>query len=171
MFIKMKKILVLSALIVLVSACKTKQDKGTVVNNTTRAVPVEIGILAQNGQSPDLSKYKGKFIFINFWATWCKPCVQEMPSLQHMTENLKGENIVFLFASDESKEDIADFKASGNYSMDFVKTESLANLNISAIPTTFIFNTNGELVFSETGARQWDSEESIALIKQVIKKQ
>lgn len=121
-----------------------------------------------SGQPVDLSQFEGKVVFINFWATWCKPCIAEMPSLQRMTQKLKDENIIFLFASDETTEEIRQFKNSNNYPMIFVKTESLADMNIMGLPTTLIFDANGIFSFSELGARDWDKEESLALIKKII---
>ena len=66
----------------------------------------KIALKDLNEQAVDLEKYKGKTLFLNFWATWCKPCLEEMPSIKKAQEILKNENIVFLFASDETMEQI-----------------------------------------------------------------
>ncbi len=120
-------------------------------------------------QPLDLKQYFGKTIFINFWATWCKPCLAEMPSIQSAMEKLKEENIEFLFASDETKEQIENFKANYEYNFNYVRVENLEELNIMALPTTFIFDADGKLVFSEMGFRQWDDEKSINLILNIAK--
>jgi len=117
-----------------------------------------------NDQPIDLEKYKGKTVFINFWATWCKPCREEMPSIQEAMKRLKDDKIEFFFASDETTEQIEEFKAAHNYSFNYVKVENLSEINIMGLPTTFIFNPNGELVFSEMGYRKWDDEANINLI-------
>jgi len=153
----------------LVSACNNAEKKPSTENEPTPVSTSRIQLISQNANGIDISQYKGKYVFVNFWATWCKPCVFEMPSLKNLTEKLKGENIVFLFASDESEEQIAEFKSSNNYKMEFARVENLANLNISAIPTTHIFDKSGSLIFTETGAREWDSEESIAMVTKIIK--
>jgi thiol-disulfide isomerase/thioredoxin len=166
------KIILKSGLLVLlaVSACKDtfKKDPEQAVTGSSEITINKVKLAGLDGQSIDFSKYAGKTIFINFWATWCKPCVSEMPSLQSLTGKLKEVNIVFFFASDEASEEIEKFKNAKGHSMEFVKAESLADLNIMGLPTTFIFDKNGKLVFSEMGARQWDSEQSIALVKQFI---
>jgi thiol-disulfide isomerase/thioredoxin len=167
-----KLILNLGLLVLLtVSACKetSKKEPEQAVTVSSELTINKVKLADLGGELIDFSKYAGKNVFINFWATWCKPCVTEMPSLQSLTGKLKQENIVFLFASDEATEEIEEFKNAKGYSMEFVKTESLADLSIMGLPTTFIFDKNGKLVFSEMGARKWDSEESIALIKQFIK--
>lgn len=117
-----------------------------------------------NDQPIDLEKFKGKIVFINFWATWCKPCREEMPSIQKAMKILKDEKVEFLFASDESTEQIQEFKSDHEYNFNYVKVESLSALNIMGLPTTFIFNPNGELIFSEMGYRKWDDNANINII-------
>ena len=115
----------------------------------------------------DLNQYRGKTIFINFWATWCKPCIKEMPSIQRAQDILKNENVIFLFASDETSDEIEEFKAANDYNFNYVLAQNLVELNIMALPTTFIFNPEGKLVFSEMGARQWDDKNNIDLILKI----
>lgn len=117
-----------------------------------------------NDQPIDLEKYKGKTVFINFWATWCKPCREEMPSIKEAMSILKDEKVEFFFASDESTEEIEGFKAAHDYNFNYVKVRNLTELNIMGLPTTFIFNLNGELIFSEMGYRKWDDKANIDLI-------
>lgn len=133
---------------------------------------LEIGKIALrdlNDHAINLKEYKGKIIFINFWATWCKPCLEEMPSIQKAQEILKDKNIVFLFASDELAEQIVSFKSEHDYNFNYVRTENLAELNILALPTTFIFDTYGKLVFNEMGYRKWDDKINIDLILKIAK--
>ena len=117
-----------------------------------------------NDRPIDLEKYKGKTIFINFWATWCKPCREEMPSIKDAMNILKDEKVEFFFASDETKEQIEDFREAHDYNFNYVRVENLGNLGIMGLPTTFIFNRGGELVFSEMGYRKWDDKANIDLI-------
>jgi thiol-disulfide isomerase/thioredoxin len=162
----MKRIYPLIFVLALIVSCKQKNER----NNVKRISPLlisEIKLSNLMSEPIDLLQYKGRTVFINFWATWCKPCVAEMPSLQRMTKKLDGENIVFLFASDETGREIEEFKRTKGYTLDFVKAGNLSDLNVMGLPTTFIFDKNGELVFSEIGARQWDSVESISLITQI----
>ena len=121
------------------------------------------------GQTINIKQYSGKPLFINFWATWCKPCLAEMPSIQSAMEILKNENIEFLFASDESVGQIEDFKNNNDYLFNYVRAENMEALNIMALPTTFIFDRNGKLVFSEMGYRKWDDKRNIDLIKNITK--
>ena len=148
----------------------TGGDKDETVSHTGNDQEINKIILKDlNGQAINLDKYKGKTLFINFWATWCKPCLEEMPSIQKAQEILKNEEIVFLFASDETTEQIEKFKNKHDYNFNYARTENLTELNIMALPTTFIFNPNGKLVFNEMGYRQWDDQTNIDLILNIIK--
>lgn len=60
-------------------------------------------------QTIELSQYEGKTVFINFRATWCKPCIQEMPTIESARNVLKNENVIFLLASNEDPDEIEKF--------------------------------------------------------------
>ena len=132
--------------------------------------PEEMSILEKiklkdlNDNPIELSQYHGKTIFINFWATWCKPCIQEMPTIEKVQEQLKNEDVVFLFASNESLDVIIEFKEKRNFDFEYVHVENMEALNIQALPTTFIFNPKSELIFSEAGYRNWNTPENIELL-------
>jgi thiol-disulfide isomerase/thioredoxin len=159
--------LVLIVLAVLVS-CKEKESANN-KNKPEVKTKIEsefdkIKLTELDGKAIDLHQYEGKTIFINFWATWCGPCIQEMPSIQKAKTSVKDEDIVFLFASNEEVEAIEAFKKKQSYDFHYVRVENLEQLNIMALPTTYIFNPNKQLVFSEMGYRKWDSKKNIDLI-------
>lgn len=129
----------------------------------------KISLTGLDSQSYSLKQYQGKTIFINFWATWCKPCIQEMPSIIEMQKILQNENIIFLMASNETPEQIAEFANTRNYKFNFVRIENSEEMNVQALPTTFIFNKKGDLVFSETGSRKWNEKNNIDLILKIAK--
>ena len=161
----MKLFSVISLLILLgAAACKNVNKRQSHSNNSLQKSIDSIRLKDLKDQPVDLSGYKGKTIFINFWATWCKPCREEMPSVQEAMKILKDKKIEFLFASDETTEQIEEFKAAHEYSFNYVKVESLSDLNIMGLPTTFIFSADGKLVFSEMGYRKWDDKTNIDLI-------
>ncbi len=129
----------------------------------------KIELKDMNGQPINLSEYRGKTIFINFWATWCGPCIKEMPSIERVSNVLKESEIEFLIASNETVEQIQSFKTKRNLNLHYVQLQNLEALGIPALPTTYIINPAGELVFSETGSREWDTPANIELLTKITK--
>ena len=123
-----------------------------------RVVIPESSFIDMDGNPVELSDYKGKRVLLNYWATWCRPCIEEMPSLLHAQEVLRAENYVFLLASDQSLEKIKAFKAKKQFDFAFLKFNgSLADMQINALPATFIYNESGQFMKRIDGATEWDS--------------
>ena len=123
-----------------------------------------------NEQPVSLEKYKGKIIFLNFWATWCKPCIAEMPAIEKAQNTLDKKDIVFLMASGESAEEIDAFRKAHNFNFNYLQVQNSEELNIQGLPTTFIFNKDGQQVFSESGYRKWDEKNNIDMLLKIINK-
>lgn len=144
-------------------ACTSGTKNSNAENqNTTTLESIELKTLS--GEDVNMDEFKNKTVFINFWATWCKPCILEMPTIEKAQEQLKGRNVVFLLASNQSVEQIATFKDNRMFKLDYVQVQNFDVLNIQALPATYIFNPQGQLVFSEVGFRMWDTAENIDLI-------
>ena len=148
---------------------KAKNKDDQAVSTIVESETDKIKLTGLDNKPINLNQYRGQTIFINFWATWCKPCLQEMPSIKKAMEILKNENIVYLFASDEAVEQIEKFKNNHPYPFQYVKVENMEVLNIMALPTTYIFSPQGKLVFSEMGYRKWDDKSNIDLIISITK--
>ena len=159
--------MVLSFSVLLLLACsgKSSEQSATQAENDTGMPSIKLNDL--NNQPIDLNQYKGKTVFINFWATWCGPCVKEMPSIERAKDILKDSKIEFLIASSESVEQIQSFKTDRNIDLHFVRVDNMEELGIQALPITYIINSDGKLVFSETGYRQWDEASNIELLNTI----
>lgn len=156
------------ALLLCSAACNTA-ERPDPVSYENKTELTNIRLIGLDQQGVDLGKYKGKTVFINFWATWCKPCLLEMPSIEKAQYLLRNEEIVFLIASDESIEQIAEFRSRHDYKFNYLRIENSEDLDIQALPTTFIFSPEGRLVFSEPGERKWDDSANINMILKIIK--
>lgn len=155
-------------LLLLLCACKEKaadknQDK-LAVKTEIKSELGKIKLTELDGTPVDLNAYQGKTIFLNFWATWCKPCIEEMPSIANAMKKINKDEVVFLFASTEEADEINSFKKRMPFPFHYVKVENFESLDIMTIPTTFIFNSKGIRVFNEMGYRKWDTKENINLI-------
>lgn len=156
----MRKLVLLSLFFVI--ACTTKHAKKE-LQKSEKAVSNYIDL---NSNPVDLSIYGGKKILINYWATWCAPCIKEMPELLKAQEILKEHNYVFLLTSDEDISVITEFKNKTNYNFTFLKySKSLASLGIYSMPTTVVFDEKGKKIETIVGSVKWDSEEMIQKLK------
>ena len=121
-----------------------------------------------------IQNFKGKNLFINYWATWCNPCLAEMPYMAELYENYKDEeDIIFLYLSREKLEVIKNY---------IPKDESLQQLPIykiitddeffatSGIPTAFIVNSDGEVIVKDLGSAFWNDESVFKFIDNLIGK-
>ncbi len=142
----------------------SSQNKG----EQSGIVASQIKLTDLDGKEVDLTKFEGKTIFVNFWATWCKPCIQEMPSIAALQTHLAGKNIEFFFASDEEVDKIQKFRESRKMALNFVRVENPEALGIQALPTTFIFDAEGNMIFSEVGFRKWDDPTTIEMVTKLI---
>ena len=119
-----------------------------------------------NEKNLDLSVYKGKKIVINYWATWCGPCIKEMPSIKRAEEILEDYGYTFLLVSDETISKISKFKNDRNFDFKFLKSDkSYELLGVYSMPTSYIFDENGKKIETIVGAIEWDSEEMISKLK------
>lgn len=91
-----------------------------------------------------------------------------MPTIVTMMEKFKDDKIVFLFASNEEVDQIEKFERKHSFGFHYVHVDNLEALNILALPTTYIFNSDGDLKFSEAGFRVWDSIENLELISKIV---
>ena len=114
----------------------------------------------------DLSVYQKGKVVVSYWATWCAPCIKEMPGIKKAEEILEEYGYTFLLVSDETLDKISEFKNVWNFDFNFLKsTKSFETLGVYAMPTSYIFDENGKIVETIVGAVKWDSDEMIDKLK------
>lgn len=119
-----------------------------------------------NEKNLDLSVYKEGKIVVSYWATWCAPCIKEMPGIKRAEEILQEYGYTFLLVSDETLSKISEFKNEWNFDFNFLKSsKSFETLGVYAMPISYIFDENGQIIETIVGAIEWDSEEMINKLK------
>lgn len=117
----------------------------------------------------ELSDYLGKPVIISFWATWCPPCRKEIPYFNRASEKLKDDGVVMLFVNiNEGKETIEDYIKKVPINLTILRDETagqLTNWNITGLPTTFILDTEGQVVYQAMGERAWDSDKILDKVR------
>ncbi|MEQ9305106.1 MAG: TlpA disulfide reductase family protein [Marinoscillum sp.] len=153
----MKKVVLL--IIVSIISCQPKKE--TFLS--------KIKLTDLQGQTLDSEQFENKIVILNLWATWCKPCIKEMPDLVKMQNELPGD-FVLLLASDEPLEKIQQFAERRPFNLTFTQIQtSVESLGVYSLPTTFIIGKDGQLLETLVGAREWDSPEQIEQLKTYLK--
>jgi peroxiredoxin len=128
-----------------------------------------------DGEMVRLADQKGKVVFLNIWATWCPPCVQEMPSMEKLYQQLKGEDFEILAVSIDKKgvEAVLPFMKKHNLSFTALidSKESLKyKYQTTGVPETFIIDRNGIIVEKVIGPRDWATPDAIGFLRNLIQK-
>ena len=160
----MRKMIFVSCLI-LFFGCNSSVSQNEKLSDI-ESMNLKTSFVDLNNKKVNLTSYKGKKVIINYWATWCRPCIEEMPGLTRAQEILKNHNYIFLLVSDEKISRISKFKDDKKYNFNFLKSiESNETLGIYFLPTSHIFNEKGMKIETVVGTIIWDSEQTIKKLK------
>jgi cytochrome c biogenesis protein CcmG/thiol:disulfide interchange protein DsbE len=155
-----------AALLLLVASPYSRQGEGSIVGNKANDFSFEL-----NGKPAHLSELRGKVVVLNFWATWCPPCVEEMPALSRLHQQIIASGGMVLGISVDDDE--AKFqKFLKDYQISFPNYRD-ASKNIPAsygsfmFPETYIIDRDGKIARKIIGPQVWDSPEMIAYLKRL----
>jgi len=123
-----------------------------------------------DGKMVSLSDYRGHVVLVNVWATWCPPCVAEMPEIQALYRKY-GDRVAFVLATNDSPEAVEAFMEKNKYQMPvlYLTENPPGPLSFSAYPTTFIISKDGRVVSKKTGAANWDSKATEKILDELLK--
>lgn len=137
----------------------------------TPAPPPVLAFRNRTGAALDLEKFAGRIVLVNFWATWCGPCIREMPSLVRLQQRLESKSFTIIALSEDRTgfDVITPFIAKHKLGKLPVfhdpKSRSLLVLKVIGLPTSVLFDRKGRELGRLTGIAEWDSDEAAALIK------
>lgn len=112
------------------------------------------------GEPVELASFRGKAIFMNFWATWCAPCLAEFPYIESLYEDMKDENIAFvMIGTDESEEVMREFIRVKGYKAPMYRLAGRVPemYNVRTLPTTFVISPNGDMATVHVGMANYDT--------------
>lgn len=127
------------------------------------------------GNTLSLADYRGRVVLVNFWATWCGPCVHEMPTLDNLQAELGPDGLVVLTVSEDrgGAKVVAPFMAENkldNLGIHLDPSGEFARaFNVRGLPTTLLIDRDGRMVGGLEGPAEWDSQEAQVLIKHYLK--
>ncbi len=125
------------------------------------------------GQPVDFARFRGKTIFLNIWATWCPPCVEEMPSIAALAANPKLKDVAFVCVSvDDSAEPVKKFLADKSWPMTMLHAgaEPLPRAYRSdGVPSTFLIGPDGVIATAEYAPMDWDNPKTVELLEKLAR--
>ena len=132
----------------------------------TEAAP-DFSLKDIDGEIHTLSMYKGKVVVVNFWATWCPPCREELPSMQRAWKKFQDNGIVML-AIDIGEDEDTIFEFTADYLVDFpllmdLDSSVIKQWPVRGLPTTFVVDPDGRLAYRAIGSGDWDDPGLIKL--------
>jgi peroxiredoxin len=128
-----------------------------------RKPSVDFNLPDLSGKAVKLSDYRGKLVLLNFWASWCPPCREEMPSLQKLHEKLKEKKFALLAVSIDrgGNPPLKSFIDRGGYTFQVLldpEGRVASRYQVISIPTTFVIDRQGKIVERILGGRDWIKE-------------
>jgi peroxiredoxin len=112
-----------------------------------------------SGESYTLSALRGRWVILNFWATWCAPCVEEMPALQHIADTYGDEVVLLGMNLRDSAETVSSFVAQHGLRFPILINPDdsiLLNYQVIGLPQTLVISPSGEIVYRQFGPVDFD---------------
>lgn len=119
------------------------------------------------GAPIEIGAYRGRVLLLHAWASWCTPCIRELPALQGLQNRLADTDVVFaLVAMEEERPARAFMRRSGLELPAFLETRRMpAGYRLLGLPSTWIIDREGRVLVQRHGAVDWDTEEAEALLR------
>jgi thiol-disulfide isomerase/thioredoxin len=167
--------IILFCLVVALSACTKAENQQKIVVAAEKSPAPEIAVQSlADGSTAKLADFKGKVVMLNFWATWCPPCREEIPSMMKLNAAMAGKPFKMIAVSiDEGGKPAIEsfFKESGLSLPTYTDANGAASktYGITGVPETFIIDKQGILVKKVVGGAAWNSPEVMAFLEGLMK--
>jgi thiol-disulfide isomerase/thioredoxin len=124
-----------------------------------------------NDAPVDFAQYKGRTVFLNIWATWCPPCVAELPAIATLAANPRLKDVAFVCVStDESSAALQRFLRDKKWPMTVLRATKLPDVFLTeGIPATFLIAPDGRIAASEVGAARWDDPSVVEFLERLAR--
>ncbi len=167
-------LLLLSFLILFVTACSKDKGSSSVKAPAEKNPATDITVVSLDNQQITLSGLKGKVVLLNFWATWCPPCREEIPSMMKLNTLMAGKpfQMVAVSVDEGGKKAVEEFFKNTGYSIPAYidSTGQVARMyGITGVPETFVIDKNGIIVKKVIGGLDWNSPDVIAFLEGLMK--
>jgi len=166
-------ILLLIFIVVVMAAVFTIKPVQSPKTAHVGSMPHDFELIDPNQNSTRLSELRGSVVFINFWATWCTSCIEEMPSIERMSRNLSENSsfkVVTILYKDNLNRALGFMEQNGFTFPVYLNPDESASkiFGITGIPETFIIDKHGLLRKKVIGPAEWDSPRALEFIQTLI---
>jgi peroxiredoxin len=147
------------------------ENRGYALRAGSEAPALRLPALA--GGEVDLASQRGRVVVLNFWATWCPPCVTEMPSLERLHRALGPEGVsVVTVSTDEDEDELRRFVAVRALTLPVLKDPggrvAASEYRTTGYPETFVLDRQGRILQHVVGPAEWDSAERLAYFRGLL---
>ena len=128
----------------------------------SKGAVLDLNLINSKGEKVNMKQFNGKVIFLNFWATWCPPCIAEMPGINNLYGQVKDDNIEFIMLSlDQDFEKAKKFREKKDFDFEIYKLEGPVPQMYStrSIPTTYVIDAEGNLALTHKGMGDFDNKD------------
>jgi peroxiredoxin len=136
-----------------------------------RAAP-PLGLSDLDGRRVDLKAHRGKVVLVNFWATWCEPCREEMPSIQRLRDRMSGKAFAVLMVNvDEPDSRVRRYVEGARLDLPVVLDPGkrvTAQWDVKMLPATFLVGRDGRVRYRVIGELDWNGEQAVAMIERLL---
>jgi len=133
---------------------------------------IKLKLKTFNGNLIDVNEYKDRVVLLNFWASWCKPCVEEIPSLMRLQQQFNQNDFKIITINvGESREQIIEFMKKVKLDLPIIldtEGQAVKDWGVYAYPSNFVLDKNGVIRYAYRGALEWDSQPIINTIKTLL---
>ncbi len=136
----------------------------------TQLTPFTYQLADLNGTPTPIDIGKGKVTFLSYWATWCPPCIAELPSIEKLYAHY-GKQVQFILLTNEDPEPVTRFLEKKGYDLPVFNPRMPAPevLSSASIPTNYLIDGKGKIIIKETGAADWDSKKVREVLEGLVK--
>ena len=146
---------------------QNKSENEIAVTPTATPADFNLTLMDEDGNTLSLADFKGKAIFLNMWATWCPPCIAEMPNINKLYKEM-GNDVAFVMVSlDDDFETAKAFNNRKGYNLPIYTLQSRrpAMYQSSTVPTTYVINAKGQLVLTHKGMSNYNTSKFKKFLK------
>lgn len=149
-------------------------ESAKILNQIEKQGVPDFNLTQLNGEPLTLSQFRDKVVVLNFWASWCEPCIKEFPSMISLIEKLKGDVVLLAISADYEKKDMEIFLKAFNVKSPHIyvawdQDQAVAkSYGTFTLPESYIIGKDGKLIRKISGIEEWDTPDAIEYFKSLL---